>query len=64
VALHSRLLPLLIAGWAVIGETAKWVPINNARITSISYSATSVTVTAAGVNGESLTVCLCLVLVW
>jgi hypothetical protein len=45
-----------LPGWAVIGETVKWVPVNNARITSIAYSASSVTVTAAGVNGESLTV--------
>lgn len=45
-----------LPGWAVIGETVKWVPVNNARITSIAYSANSVTVTAAGVNGESLTV--------
>lgn len=47
--------PVLPNGWAVIGETVKWVPVNNARITSIAYSASSVTVTAAGVNGESLT---------
>ncbi len=45
-----------LPGWAVIGETVKWVPVNNARITFIAYSANSVTVTAAGVNGESLTV--------
>ena len=45
------------AGWAVIGETTKWVPVNNARITNIAYDTTSVTVTAAGVNGEALTVC-------
>ena len=44
------------SGWAVIGETAKWVPVNNARITDVSYDSSSVTVTAAGVHGETVSV--------
>lgn len=42
----------------MIGETTKWVPVNNARITSVAYDMSSVTVTAAGVSGEALTVSL------
>ncbi len=48
----------------MIGETSKWVPVNNARITSVAYDATSVTVVAAGVNGEALTVSLWHLSVW
>jgi hypothetical protein len=40
----------------VIGETTKWVPVNNARITNIAYDASSVTVTAAGSSGEQFSV--------
>ena len=52
-----------VAGWALIGETTKWVPVSNARITSVAYDMSSVTVTAAGVSGEALTVSLVVSLV-
>ena len=56
-------VPLLPNGWALIGETAKWIPISTARIRSVSYTIASdsedsaaapVTVQLSGVVNETI----------
>ena len=44
------------AGWAIIGETAKWVPVNNMRFANIEWDHASVTVVLRGVENEAVEV--------
>ena len=46
----------LITGWALIGETSKWIPVNPVRFSNFAYDATTVTVTLRGVQRESIVV--------
>jgi len=48
--------PVLPNGWALIGETAKWVPVNSVRFSDLSYDDDSVTVTLNGAVNEAIVV--------
>jgi len=50
------LAPVLPNGWALIGETAKWIPVNPVRFSDLSYDSTSVTVTLRGAVNEAIEV--------
>lgn len=48
----------------MIGEVAKWIPVNVVRFSGISYDSSSVSVTLRGVQGETIAVrglaeCVC-----
>jgi hypothetical protein len=64
-----HVVPLLPNGWAVVGETAKWVPVSAARVRNVAYShaatdgadysqtsssSAPVTVQISGVAGENI----------
>lgn len=40
----------------MIGEVAKWIPVNVVRFSGISYDSSSVSVTLRGVQGETIAV--------
>ena len=44
------------AGWAILGETAKWVPVNNMRFSDVAWDSSSVTVTLRGSENEDIEV--------
>ena len=54
------LSPVLSSGWALLGETNKWVPVSKARFhdlaTATSGKDSSVSVTAVGPEGEKISV--------
>ena len=54
------LSPVLSSGWALLGETNKWVPVSKARFhdlaTARNGKGSSVSVTAKGPEGEKISV--------
>lgn len=50
--------PLIAGRWAVIGETSKWVPVNNQRWQSLEVYGSSIAMTLRGAPGEFITITL------